>query len=301
MKTIPFYPVFGFLGSGKTTFLKILLDRLGHDMKIGIIQNEFSLSKIESEFQNQKHPGFSILEVNRSKAICISQTNNFIPDLKSFIDREKPDAIFLEACGLSDFLKVIKIVESPALNGIVYIPKTYMIVDASRYYHEVTFLKTIRNQIRFADIVLVNKYDKLNRLESPEKIIESNNYKKIIEGISDLNPFSKIVSTVYTDIPEEVLNSICEEVKSGVTKNTNQHTKVLTTTKRFSDDNIKLISTLLKECKWAKGYLLSELGDSFAAYSENGEVSVIPYNQSIEKSELIIKGDMLKLEAIFGS
>ncbi|GAB1475015.1 hypothetical protein MASR2M69_24560 [Bacteroidota bacterium] len=301
MKTIPFFPVFGFLGSGKTTFLKIILDRLGHDFRIGIIQNEFSLSKIESEFQNQSHPGFSLMEVNRSKAICISQTDNFIPDLKSFIDKEKPDAIFLEACGLSDILKVLNIVESPELNGIVYIPKTYMIVDASRYYHEVTFLKTIRNQIRFADTIIVNKYDKLNRLESPEKIVESNNYKKIIEGICDLNPFSKIVSTIYTDIPEEELNFISSEVLLKSQNSLKLHTKVLTSAKRFSDDNIRTLNTHLSECEWAKGYLLSELGDSFAVYSQNGEVNIIPYNQSVEKSELIIKGEDNKLESFFGS
>ncbi len=301
MKTIPFFPVFGFLGSGKTTFLKIILDRLGHDFRIGIIQNEFSLSKIESEIQNQSHPGFSLMEVNRSKAICISQTDNFIPDLKSFIDKEKPDAIFLEACGLSDILKVLNIVESPELNGIVYIPKTYMIVDASRYYHEVTFLKTIRNQIRFADTIIVNKYDKLNRLESPEKIVESNNYKKIIEGICDLNPFSKIVSTIYTDIPEEELNFISSEVLLKSQNSLKLHTKVLTSAKRFSDDNIRTLNTHLSECKWAKGYLLSELGDSFAVYSQNGEVNIIPYNQSVEKSELIIKGEDNKLESFFGS
>lgn len=301
MKTIPFYPVFGFLGSGKTTFLKILLDRLGHDIKIGIIQNEFSLSKIESEFQNQKHPGFSVMEVNRIKAICISQTNDFIPDLKTFIEREKPDAIFLEACGLSDILKVLKIVESPSLNEIVYIPKTYMIIDASRYYHEVTFLKTIRNQIRFADTIIVNKYDKLNRLESPEKIIESNNYKNIVEGIRDLNPYSKIVSTVYTDIPDEELNSITDEVSNGFSKKAIEHTKVLTTAKRFSDEDISSVKVLLKKCKWAKGYLLSELGDSFVIYSENGEVNLLPYNQSVEKSELILKGDLPELGKFFDS
>ena len=301
MKTIPFYPVFGFLGSGKTTFLKIMLDRLGHDMKIGIIQNEFSLSKIESEFQNQKYPGFSLMEVNRSKAICISQTEDFIPDLSTFINKEKPDAIFLEACGLSDILRVMKIVESPALNGIVYIPKTYMIVDASRYYHEVTFLKTIRNQIRFADTIIVNKYDKLNRLESPEKIIESNNFKKIVEGISDLNPFSKIISTVYTDIPEDELSVIIDNVSASSKESSVEHTKVLISAKIFSDEKIRLINNLLKDCKWAKGYLLSELGDSFAVYSENGEVNSITYSQSVEKSELIIKGETKKLEEIFES
>ena len=300
MKAIPFYPVFGFLGSGKTTFLKILLDKLGHDIKVGIIQNEFSLSKIESEFQNQKYPGFSIMEVNRSKAICISQTNDFVPDLKVFTEREKPDAIFLEACGLSDILKVMKIVESPSLNGIVYIPKTYMIVDATRYYHEVTFLKTIRNQIRFADTVIVNKYDKLNRLESPEKIVESNNYKKIVEGIRDLNPFSKIVSTVYTDIPEEELNSITKEISDSFSTKP-IHTNVYTTSKRLSDELINSINVLLKGCKWAKGYLLSELGDSFALHCDNGEVSMIPYNMSVEKSELIVKGDSPELKKIFGS
>ncbi|PKP00431.1 MAG: hypothetical protein CVU13_02705 [Bacteroidetes bacterium HGW-Bacteroidetes-8] len=297
MKAVPLHLVFGFLGSGKTTFLKIILDRLGSKKRIGLIQNEFSLSQIESEFLNQSNIEFSLMEVNRGSLTCLSQSEDFITDLAAFIKRENPEILFIEASGLSDPIKVIKLFESPILDKLLYLSKSYVVVDASRFYHEVTFLRSIRNQIKHADTVILNKYDKLNRLEAPEEIVESYNFKKIKSWISDINPFANIIPTTYSDIPKDELNLIYSE-GSGLQDKNYFITRVFTSDKNFSKDEISAIPQLLAECFKAKGYILNDKNESLALRAKNGNVNIIPYNNTIGRSEIILTGENNKISSL---
>ncbi len=297
MKAVPLYLVFGFLGSGKTTFLKIILDRLGCEKRIGLIQNEFSLSQIESEFLDQSNIEFSLMEVNRGSLTCLSQSEDFIPKLAAFIKRENPEILFIEASGLSDPIKVIKLFESSLLEKLAYLSKSYVVVDTSRFYHEVTFLRSIRNQIKLADTVILNKYDKLNRLETTEEIVESYNFKKIESWISDINPFANIIPTTYSDIPKDELNLIYA-VGSGLQNKNYLITRVITSEKNFSKDEISAIPQLLAECFKAKGYILNDKNESLALRAENGKVNIIPYNNTIGRSEIILTGENNKISSL---
>lgn len=290
MKAVPLHLVFGFLGSGKTTFLKIILDRLGSKKKIGLIQNEFSLSQIESEFLNQSNIEFSLMEVNRGSLTCLSQSESFIPDLAVFIKRENPEILFIETLGLSDPIKVIKLFESPQLENLLYLSKSYVVVDASRFYQEVTFLRSIRNQIKHSDTVILNKYDKLNRLEAPEEIVESYNFKKIESWISDINPFANIIPTTYSDIPKEELHFIHTD-SSGLQSKNYLVTRVLTSEKKINNEEISVITQLLEGCFKAKGYLLNDKNESLALRAQNGRVDVISYNHTLRRSEIVLIGE----------
>jgi len=294
MKAVPIYLVFGFLGSGKTTFLKIILNRLGYKKRVGIIQNEFSLSRIDSEFLDQSDIKFSLMEVNRGSAACLSLSGNFVPNLADFIKRENPQMIFVEASGLSDAVKIIKLLESPLLEGYLYISKSYAIVDASRFYHEVTFLRSVRNQIKHADTVILNKYDKLNRLEAPEEIIESYNYKKIESWISDINPFANIIPATYSNIPQEELDFISSESLGFYDNKNSPHSRVFCSEKKFSQEEIIEISQILEGCFKARGYLVSKKSGNFALRAQSGVVEVIPYNNPVERSEIIVSGESNK-------
>ncbi len=292
MKAVPLFLVYGFLGSGKTTFLKNILDRLGCQKRIGIIQNEFSLSKIDSEFLNQSNIEFSLMEVNRGSVACLSLSENIIPTLAGFINREKPEVIFIEASGFSDPLRIIQLMESPLLENLLYFSKSYVIVDASRFYHEVTFLKNIRNQIKHADSVILNKYDKLNRLQSPQEIVESYNYKKIKSGILDINPFADIIPATFSYLVDEELNLILDECSGLQVEKIKPVPRVLISHKKINTEDIITITKLLGGSLKARGYLVNEKDENFALRADNGVVSIIPYNNKVERSEIILFGEL---------
>ena len=86
MPAIPMQLVTGFLGSGKTTFLKNYLDEFSGSRKIGIIQNEFSEVNIDTLEIQQNKPGFEILEVNNGSVFCVCLLGSFVDSLAAFID-----------------------------------------------------------------------------------------------------------------------------------------------------------------------------------------------------------------------
>jgi G3E family GTPase len=155
---------------------------------------------------------FSLLELNRGSSNPVQFSKDHTGKIASFLESSNPGIIFLEASGLAKIREILSTLNTPPLDSVLYLAATIIIIDASRFEHEVTFLKNIRQQVKAADIVLVNKYEKLNRLESPEVIVKSYNYNKIIEWIKEINPSCKIYPSLYSRMPLEVVNSFLKSV-----------------------------------------------------------------------------------------
>ena len=68
MKKIPFILATGFLGSGKTTFLKELIKQHGNNLKIAVIQNEFAPARIDGTDIKTEFDTIDILELNRGSS-----------------------------------------------------------------------------------------------------------------------------------------------------------------------------------------------------------------------------------------
>src|SRR5664280_2735232 len=99
MSAIPLQLVTGFLGSGKTTFLKNYLNEFSGSRRIGIIQNEFSELNVDRIQLEQNNPGFEILEVNNGSVFCVCLLGSFVDSLSEFIDQVHPDELIMEASG----------------------------------------------------------------------------------------------------------------------------------------------------------------------------------------------------------
>lgn len=299
MKTIPLYLISGFLGSGKTTFLKIILDRLGMKKRVGIIQNEYPISILDTDFLNQSNIEFSLMEANRLPGNNINLSEIFIEKLSDFILKESPQMIFFESSGLSDPYKTLQMLEDTKLKGVVYYSKSYILIDASRFEHEVTFLRSLRNHIRFADTILINKYDKLNRLESPQEITRSYNYKRVEKWLSGINPFAQILPTLFSQIPDYEVEYISTE-SSGIYNSSNYpEVKTFISDKRLSEKEISLLSKILEKSTKARGYIISSANKRYALNSFSGNFESVLYDHPLEKSELVVAGDkqiILELE-----
>ena len=105
----------GFLGAGKTTLIKKLIqDCLGHE-KVVLIENEFGEIGIDGSFL--KEAGIEITEMN-SGCICCSLVGDFSEALKQVVAQYHPDRIIIEPSGvgkLSDVIKAVRDVHSDEL------------------------------------------------------------------------------------------------------------------------------------------------------------------------------------------
>ena len=101
----------GFLGAGKTTFIKKMLEEVFEGEKIVLIENEFGEIGIDGGFL--KDSGIEISELN-SGCICCSLVGDFGKNLREVMERFHPERILIEPSGvgkLSDVMKSVKEVE----------------------------------------------------------------------------------------------------------------------------------------------------------------------------------------------
>ena len=98
----------GFLGAGKTTLIKKLLDGAFKGEKVVLIENEFGEIGIDGGFL--KDAGVEITEMN-SGCICCSLVGDFGKALKEVVDRFAPDRIIIEPSGVGKLSDVIKAVQ----------------------------------------------------------------------------------------------------------------------------------------------------------------------------------------------
>ncbi len=81
MSHIPFFLVTGFLGSGKTTFLKRILNKYASEKKVAIIQNEFAPANIDGTDLKNDEKKFEILEINNGSVFYPSHLRNFLDNI----------------------------------------------------------------------------------------------------------------------------------------------------------------------------------------------------------------------------
>ncbi|OFY45022.1 MAG: hypothetical protein A2X18_13875 [Bacteroidetes bacterium GWF2_40_14] len=299
-KPIPLYLVSGFLGSGKSSFLKNIIEKLSGLKRIGIVQNEFSSINIDSRILAQSGY-FSLMEVNRGSLFCLCQLNDFIPKLADFIDKEQPEVIFIEASGLSDPLSILQMINSPYLSDRVRFSRAYTIVDCSLFDMQVKMLKSVSNQIKIADTVLINKCDKLH----------SEDCRTIGNKVEAINPFCKIVYTQYAVLPDSEYDSIFENSFTAqailtirekdsqpLTAPPDILVKVLSTARKISIENMERLKDHIKPLLRAKGFIRMANGSAITIQAVSGDISLQEYTLPVLRSEMVFFGESIDLHYI---
>lgn len=208
MNKIPFHIISGFLGSGKTTFLKRIIEKYAEGTKLGIIQNEFAPSNIDGAELKKTNKDFELLELNNGSVFCVCLLGNFTRSLEKFIDEYKPDVVIIEASGLSDTTSIAEVISAGRLSEKIYLAANWCVVDAQNFVSVGLMKQRVLHQLRMADVVLINKID-----------LSSNGVENINEEIKKANPFAEIKQTTYCNLDFELGTSSSdkfyfEEVKT---------------------------------------------------------------------------------------
>ena len=173
----------GFLGAGKTTFIKKMLKEAFSGEQVVLIENEFGEIGIDGGFL--KEAGIEIREMN-SGCICCSLVGDFGKSLKEVVDTYHPDRILIEPSGvgkLSDVIKAVQDVQDEIeaeLNSFT----TVVDVTKCRLYKK-NFGEFFSNQIEYAGAIILSRTDKAK----PEKVEES------VELLRELNEKAPIITT----------------------------------------------------------------------------------------------------------
>ncbi|MBM3843297.1 MAG: GTP-binding protein [Verrucomicrobia bacterium] len=154
---IPVTVLTGFLGSGKTTLLNRILTEQ-HGKKIAVIENEFGEVGVDNQLVIQAEE--ELFEMNNG-CICCTVRGDLIRILNRLAKRKDPlDAILIETTGLADpgpvaqtFFTDADLREKFRLDSIV------TLVDAKHLVQHIDNAPEAKEQIAFADVILLNKTD----------------------------------------------------------------------------------------------------------------------------------------------
>jgi G3E family GTPase len=186
---IPVTVLTGYLGAGKTTLLNRILTE-DHGKKFAVIVNEFGETGIDGDLVVGADE--EVFEMNNG-CICCTVRGDLIRILDGLMKRKgKFDAIIVETTGLADPAPVAQtffvdqdVGDATKLDAVV------TVTDAKWLTERLKDAPEAKNQIAFADVIVLNKTD----LVSAEELAE------VEAAIRAINPYAKLHKTQRCDLP----------------------------------------------------------------------------------------------------
>jgi G3E family GTPase len=185
---IPVTVLTGYLGAGKTTLLNRILSE-PHGKKYAVIVNEFGEIGIDNDLVVNSDE--EIFEMNNG-CVCCTVRGDLIRIIEGLVRRKgKFDAIIVETTGLADpapvaqtFFMDEKVGEKTKLDAVVTVADAKWLKDRLKDAPEA------KNQIAFADVILINKTDLVSEPELQE----------VEARIRGINPYARLHRTQRSQI-----------------------------------------------------------------------------------------------------
>lgn len=273
------YLITGFLGAGKTTFLKNLIAQM-RGYRIKVIVNEFGKEGIDGTLLNET--GAKIEEINNGSIFCSCRLDQFEQALEKTVS-ENPDFIFVEASGLSDPGNMDKIISSVRESERIEYMGSVCLVDAVNFKKVLATARVCKNQLKASDIVLLNKTD----LVDNRTVIETE------ELIYRYKPSAKIIRTIFGRLRAEW---ICGQKKARyISPSPVYHLKdvslqkkliVLSDSMKYSQLE-KFLQMFVKDTYRVKGFVFLE-GRPALIDCVGAEIAIRQYNSSVKSCNRVV-------------
>lgn len=204
----------GFLGAGKTTFIKKLLQEAIAGEQVVLIENEFGEIGIDGGFL--KDSGIEIREMN-SGCICCSLVGDFGKSLKEVLTKYRPERVIIEPSGVGKLSDVMNAVRDVAKDLDVKLNSAVTIVDAAKCkMYMKNFGEFFNNQIENAGTIVLSRTD----------IADAKKVQMDVELIREHNKDASIVTTPIGQLsggqlleliekPDTMMEELLAQVKEG--------------------------------------------------------------------------------------
>lgn len=188
----------GFLGAGKTTLIKKLVNESFYKEKVVIIENEFGEIGIDGSIL--KSTSIEVKEINAG-CICCSIAGDFKKAVKEVVEKYNPERIIIEPSGVAKLSEILSACSSVELKGIVDLNMVVTVVDVLKYDMYIkNFGEFYKNQIMNARTIVLSRTQKIKL----DKLIY------IKENISNLNIRAFIVTTPWDKLPAQKIAELNE-------------------------------------------------------------------------------------------
>lgn len=187
----------GFLGAGKTTFMKKLVAEAFQDEKVVIVENEFGEIGIDSGFL--KDTGIQVSEINGG-CVCCTLVGDFTKNLHEVIRTYHPDRILVEPSGVAKLSDIEVSVLDVGKTEDIKIGALVTIVNALKAKKQMkAFGEFFRDQIEHATAVVLSRTQKMDQ----DKL------EDVVKEIKALNDKAIVITTPWDDLSgKQILDAI---------------------------------------------------------------------------------------------
>ena len=189
---IPVTILTGFLGSGKTTLLNRILSE-NHGQKLAVIVNEIGQIGIDNQLIMNVEE--EIMEMTNG-CLCCTVREDLLVALKQLLDVKAEgkmdfDGLVIETTGLANPGPIIQtFFLDPVIQSAYQINGVVTVVDSYHIHKHFEKGLEAKEQIAFADVVLVNKLD----------LIEENEKENLLHELQGINPTAKLIQSINCDV-----------------------------------------------------------------------------------------------------
>ncbi len=192
--------VSGFLGAGKTTFIKELIKRSGTFPVV--LENEYGNNTIDAEelrSSNSDKKKLEILEFMEG-CVCCTMKDSFVNSVFTVFSSMSPEYLVVEPTGVGRLSSIIDNLQ-PILHGGITLLKPVVILSPRSYHQNISEYGALyKDQLANARIVVLSKCEN----DTPELISE------IRREIQSINPDADVLDEHYSNKDDEWWRSIME-------------------------------------------------------------------------------------------
>lgn len=171
--TTPVWIVSGFLGAGKTTLIRKILQEEWEGRRIAVIENDFGEIRVDEALLADTGV---IVSAIRDGCICCTLTGDFVEALLRLVNEQQPEAIVIEPSGVGMLSDVTAALDDERLKGQLRLESGLTVVDAVRLErHWDNFGAFFEDQIRHADQIVLSHTETAEATARAKEMVRSVN------------------------------------------------------------------------------------------------------------------------------
>ena len=217
--------VSGFLGAGKTTFIKEMAKNI--NLEFVVLENEYADIGIDGDFLDEKN--LNVWEMSEG-CICCSMKGDFKSSIKRIYSEINPEYLIIEPTGVGMLSSIIENIREINNNDIeILSPLTLIDITSFNEYLE-TFNNFFIDNLKNTGKVLLTKLENFNHFE----------IENIKNKILEINNNLEIIATDYRTFPKEWFREILNKSIDNKIIDKNFSLKTHINLRTFSKENVNL-------------------------------------------------------------
>jgi G3E family GTPase len=208
---LPLLLLTGFLGSGKTTTLSHWLGHTDVPLKrTAVIINDFGAVNVDAALLSRRQ-----LELRSitGGCVCCQSFEDLVSQVAALAENPEIDLVWIETSGLADPEEVLDHLSAPELQDRTVIRRMILVVDGTDFPCSWRGRAVQEEQIRYADVIVLNKIDRLD--DAARQRVEI--------SLRQINFTAKIIPTQRGEVAPELLSDASVSTSASATHE-HQHT-----------------------------------------------------------------------------